>query len=146
MIGACTDITQRKQTEQALREKEKKYRALYQEFIGLFDAIPDSVHLVSPDLKLLWINRVSASSLNKNLSDVIGQYCYQVRHNRTEPCEVCPVQRSFRSKKPEFEEVTTPDGIILDLRAAPIIDDQGEVKSVVELARNITEKKKRFRR
>ena len=142
--GISRNITKRKQTEQELRENERKYQSFYQEFLVLFDAVPENMHLISPDLKLIWINQTSAASLNKTRSDLIGQYCYQVRHNRSEPCEICPVQKTFHSKRIEFDEVTAPDGVVWDLRAAPIIDDQGEVKSVVELARNITEKKKAF--
>jgi two-component system cell cycle sensor histidine kinase/response regulator CckA len=142
--GISRDITKRKQIEEELRKNERKYQSLYQEFLTLFDAVPENVHLISPDLKLIWINHTSAASLDKNRSDLIGQYCYQARHNRSEPCEICPVRRCFRSKTIEFDEVTTPDGVIWDLQAAPIIDDQGEVKSVVETARNITEKKKAF--
>ena len=141
-VGISHDITQRKQTEQELRENERRYQSLYQEFLALFDAVPENMHLISPDLRLIWINQASAASLNKNRSDLIGQYCYHVRHSRSEPCEACPVQRTFHSKSPEFDEVTTPDGVIWELRAAPILDEQGEVKSAVELDRDITQKKK----
>ena len=82
--------------------------------------------------------------LHKNLPDLLGQYCYQVWHGRSEPCEICPAQRCFRSKKPEFDEVTTPDGMVWDVRDVPIIGDQGEVKGVIDVARNVTEKKKAF--
>jgi PAS domain S-box len=142
--GISRNITKRKQIEEELRKNERKYQSLYQEFLTLFDALPENMHLISPDLKLIWINHASAASLDKNRSELIGQYCYQARHNRSEPCEICPARRCFRSKTIEFDEVTTPDGVIWDLQAAPIIDDRGEVKSVVELARNITEKKKTF--
>ncbi len=112
--GISRDITKRKQTEQELRENEKKYRSLYQEFQGILDAIPDSLSLISPDLKIVWANKGLAMLLHKNLPDLLGQYCYQVRHGRSEPCEICPAQRCFRSKKPEFDEVTTPDGRVWD--------------------------------
>ena len=142
--GISRNITKRKQTEQELRENEKKYRSLYQEFQGILDAIPDSLSLISPDLKIVWANKGLAMLLHKNLPDLLGQYCYQVWHGRSEPCEICPAQRCFRSKKPEFDEVTTPDGGVWDVRDVPIFGDQGEVKGVIDVARNVTEKKKAF--
>ena len=132
----------RKLAEENLRENERQYRSLYQEFQGILDAIPDSLILIAPDLKVVWSNEGLAALLNKKNFDLIGQYCYQIWHSRSEPCKVCPVQRSFRSKKPESEEVPTPDGRIWDVRGVPLIGDQGEVKGVIEVARNITEKKR----
>ena len=140
-VGISRNITQHKQTEQALRENEKKYQSLYQEFQGILNAIPDILCLISSDLKIVWANKRSAELFNKNRLDIIGKYCYQVWHNRTEPCKICPAQRSFHSRMPEFEEVSSFDGRIWELRVVPIIEDQSEVKGVVELARDISQKK-----
>jgi PAS domain-containing protein len=134
----ATDITERKRVEKELRENGKKYRSLYQEFEGLLNGIPDSIALVSPDLKFIWANKNTTVVFNKALPDIIGQYCYQVRHNRTEPCEICPVRRSYESKQPETEETTTPEGISVNIRAVPIMDEQGAVKGVIEIGREIT--------
>jgi PAS domain S-box-containing protein len=142
VVAIYEDATKRKQAEENLQENEKKYRFLYQEFEGLLNAIPDNIALVSPDLKFLWINKDAAVVINKTLPNISGQCCYQVRHNRSEPCEGCPVTRSLQSKKPETEEITTDDGISIDIRAIPIIDEQGEVKEIIEVARNITERKR----
>ena len=59
MLGTHTDITERKRAEEELRENEKKYRSLYQEFQAIFNAIPDGLSLLSPDLKIVWGNETT---------------------------------------------------------------------------------------
>jgi PAS domain S-box-containing protein len=141
MLGTHTDITARKQAEEALREEEKKYRSLYQEFQAILNTIPDTLCLISPDLKIVWGNEATASSIHQSsLSEIIGQYCYPLRHDRPEPCEDCPVVRCFRSGKLETEE-TFSHGNIWELRAVPLYDDLGELRGAIEVARNITERK-----
>ncbi|HVO67931.1 MAG TPA: PAS domain S-box protein [Syntrophales bacterium] len=148
-LGRCAEIlcignniTERKQAEEALRENEKKYRALYSEYQALLNGIPDTLVLLSPDLKIVWANEAAASQFDRSTSDIVGQHCYQFRHNRSEPCESCPVQRSFHSGKQEFQENVTPDGRIWELRTIPISYGEGETKVVIELARNITARKR----
>ncbi len=136
------DITERKQAEEALRENERKYRALYHEYQALLNGIPDTLVLLDPDLKIVWANEAAASQFNRKPSDIVGQHCYQFRHNRSTPCESCPAQRSFHSGKQEFQENVTPDGRIWDLRSIPISYGDGETRVVIELARNITDRKR----
>ena len=59
-IEVARDITERKRAEEELRENEKKYRSLYQEFQGILNAMPDIVCLLSPDLRIVWANDVTA--------------------------------------------------------------------------------------
>ncbi|HJX31014.1 MAG TPA: PAS domain S-box protein, partial [Thermodesulfobacteriota bacterium] len=125
-----------------LRKNEEKYRCLSQEFQVLLNGMPDIISLISPDFKIVWCNKLSAVIFNKKIPDMIGQYCYQIRHNRAGLCEDCPVQRSLRSKQIEFGEVFSPDGDLWEMRAIPVFNEQGEIKGVIEQCRNITEKKK----
>ena len=135
------DITARKEAQEALRESESKYRSLYQEFQGILNTIPDGVFLLSPDLKVVWANGLAALPSDAAVSDCIGQPCYRVRHGRSTPCDKCPVRECFATGKPASGESTTPDGRIWELRALPIFGNQGEVKGVIELGRNITARK-----
>jgi PAS domain S-box-containing protein len=141
VVHFAKDITQRKKMEEALVESEAKFRKLSQEFNALLDAIPDNLTLQSPDLKMLWTNNSAAAGLNKKPDELIGAYCYQLWHNKVEPCEPCPVLKSFRSGEPATETVTTPDGKIWEIRTIPIIE-AGRVVNVIELGRNITEHRK----
>lgn len=132
---------QRVHAEEVLREGESKFRRLSQEFDALLNTISDNLCLTSPDLKILWANRHTASCLGKDISDLIGQYCYKLWRNRSIPCEPCPVQRSFLTGEPESDEVLTPDGKAWDMRTFPIKDEDGRVISVIEAGRDITERK-----
>ncbi|MCX5846745.1 MAG: PAS domain S-box protein [Deltaproteobacteria bacterium] len=138
--GTARDITAQKQAEEELRENERKYRSLYQEFRAILDAIPASV-LLSPDLRIVWANERAAADMNISLSDFIGQYCYQARHARSEPCEICPVRGCFTSGKPTSGESITSDGRIWEVHASPLFGDHGEVTGVIEVARDISERK-----
>ena len=140
MLGTHTDITERKRVEEELRENEKKYRSLYQEFQAILNAIPDGLSLLSPDLKIVWGNETTTFGFT-SISETIGQHCFTFRHGRSEPCGNCPVIRCFRSGKLETQEVTTVGGI-WELHAVPLYGDGGELRGAIEVARDITIRKR----
>ncbi|MDP3105790.1 MAG: ATP-binding protein [Candidatus Methanoperedens sp.] len=133
------DVTSRRKEEEALRKSEEKFRILSQEFHALLDAIPDSLTLQSPDLKIQWANEGAATSVGKSISDITGEYCYRIWHDRSDPCDPCPVEKSFLTGKPSRAQVSTPDGRMWELRAVPIFDEGGKVSKVIEVGRNITD-------
>jgi sensor histidine kinase regulating citrate/malate metabolism len=115
---------------------------LYSELHALLDAISDNLNLISPDLRIVWTNAATARQLKKSPSEILGKYCYNLWHNRQEPCEICPVQRTLKTGNQESDTVTTPDGRIWDLRAFPIKDESGQIVNVIEVGRDITDQKK----
>lgn len=133
-------IAERKLADDALRKSETEYKNLSQEFHTLLDGIPDNLILLSPDLKIMWANKTASAYINKDGSELKGRFCYVLCCNILSPCENCPTLRSFSSGKEETTEISTSEDKVWDIRSFPIRDETGTVKSVIELARDITEK------
>ena len=78
-----------------------------------------------------------------------GRPCYEVTHNRQEPCcppyEICPLKETVRERRTAQAEHIhfLPDGskTFAEITTSPIMDESGKVKQVVHIARNITERK-----
>jgi PAS domain S-box-containing protein len=121
-----------------LSEKEKKFRKLSQEFHTLLHAISDTLILLSPEMEVLWTNGGNALDLNETVSDAVGQYCYELLHDRSAPSEYCPITRCFDTAEKEVS-VVTHNGAVLNVRAFPIKEAE-RVSSVLLLVSDITEK------
>lgn len=134
------EIADRRWAEASLFEREEGFRKLSVQFQTLLDTIPDSISLLSPDLRVLWANRsagVHACTASKDPSE--GQ-CYRLQHNETAPCRGCPAMRSFSTGKTEYALITTSDGRHWDMRTVPITREDGTIESVLEVAMDVTEK------
>lgn len=133
------EIAERKRAELSLSMSEGEYRRLSMEFGTLLDTIPDSITLLSPDLKVMWANKGAAvpSPLCPD-----RRHCYEVWHNRSTPCGDCPALRSFQSGRMESARISSPEGVHWDVRAVPVIKDGGAVRGVIEVASDVTERVK----
>jgi signal transduction histidine kinase len=121
-----------------LSENERKFRKLSQEFHTLLNAISDTLILLSPEMEVLWTNRANDLELNETVSDVVGQYCYKLLHDRSAPSEDSPITRCFDTAEKEVA-VVTHNGAVLDIRAFPIKEAE-RVSSVLLLVSDISEK------
>jgi two-component system cell cycle sensor histidine kinase/response regulator CckA len=137
--GYFYDITERKAMGDALKESEARYRALSLEFQALLDGVPDGLTLLSPDLEVLWANPASARAVAMEPEDLIGKRCYEGRHGSTMPCEGCIVLKTFASGE-ALETVVHSERTsrTIELRSAPVKDDQGRIVKVIEIGRDIT--------
>jgi two-component system NtrC family sensor kinase len=137
--GIGRDITRRKHIEKALRENERNFRTLSQEFHTLLDAISDSLLLISPDLRVIWANKGAVSLFNRKIPELQGTLCHELLQNSPSPEDCCAI-RTFRSAKAESSQIAMPGGRVCDARSFPIRNDQGEVKNVIMVISDITEK------
>ena len=133
------EIGERKKVEESLRLSENEYRTLFQQFSALLEAIPDSLILFGPDLKILWSNQGTARIFGLKKKQARGEQ-YVIVEKIYENINDWPVKKCFKSGKEESDEVSTEDGMMLNIRAFPIIDEKGKVSNVLELIIDVTEK------
>jgi len=104
-----------------------------------FDSVPSYLTIQDKNLRLLDANK----KFRDEFGEIEGRYCYQVYKNRSEKCEVCPVERTFHDGLPHHseEQVKTLDGkeVSVIVYTAPIRDDEGNIISVMETSTDITE-------
>jgi len=134
------DITERKQAEKNLRDREKMFRIMSGQFNALLNAIPDSITLISTDYKILWANRVAGDRMGLEPTAMEGEYCYSLWFDRNIPCEECPVRESLLSGEPVGKHLMHKDRI-LDVRTVPIMGPEGVI-NVIRLGRDVTEHRK----
>jgi signal transduction histidine kinase len=108
----------------------------------LVDHLPCYVSIQDRDLKLLYVNK----KFKEDFGDGVGKKCHAVYKCSTEICPNCPVQKTFEDRRTHLSEenVTLAKGGISQvlIQTSPIIDNNGIVTAVVELATNITQLKK----
>ena len=107
---------------------------------------------------LMVINRDYTISLaNKTIRDATGgkdpvaacMKCYNVTHDRESPCDCeehpCPLKQVLETKLPVMLEHIHQDSqgreINVEVTAAPIFDENGEVAQIIESSRDITKRK-----
>jgi PAS domain S-box-containing protein len=115
----------------------------------IINGITDQILVVDRDYRIKEVNESLVRRLGKPKHEIVGKYCYRVLHDTDKPCNIpdhhCPVQDAFKTGEPCEVLHTHFEGRVLSyyrVIAYPILDDQGVVTQVVEMARDITKWKK----
>jgi PAS domain S-box-containing protein len=133
------DITEHKLYEEVLRESKRFLQ-------DILDSIQDGVSVLDSNLNIIRIN-ATMEKLYSHQVPFIGKKCYEVYHDLTKPCEVCPTLRTLSSGKKDFEVVhyKGPEGDSgwLELFTFPLINSKtGDKAGVIEYVRNISDRKR----
>jgi PAS domain S-box-containing protein len=135
LAQTLAQAVERKRGDQIMRNVDK-VRAV------VLDSVSELVTLMDPDMKILWGNRAAGDSIKKTPQQLVGNYCYELWHEREEPCVGCPVKASLESGQIECGEIITPDGRMWNLNGYPVRNSAGEIVGVAEVTSDITELKR----
>ncbi len=115
---------------------------------GVFDGIQDGVAVINKDFIVIDTNEALRNWRSDSLP-LTARNCYQVFRLQDSPCVSCPSKRAMAEKSSQRDEfsVLESDGCEkwYEVSAYPIFDEDGEVNSVIEFFRDITEKKQAAR-
>jgi len=135
VIAVVHDVTDRKRAEHALKKSE-------QEKATVLNVTSELVIYYNTEMKILWANRASAESVGLSPERMVGQSCHELWYGTDALCEGCPVAIALKSGSDAEDEIRTPDGKDWYIRAYPAKNTEGEVVGVVELALDISDRKK----
>lgn len=98
-LAVISDITQRKQAEEAL-ERER------QRLFSLLEALPACLVLLAPDYSVPFANRY----FRERFGEAQGRRCYEYLFGRRAPCDNCQTFRALETKTLQEWEWLGPDG------------------------------------
>ncbi|MCP4364556.1 MAG: diguanylate cyclase [Planctomycetes bacterium] len=108
-----------------------------------FNSITDMVSVHDKDFNIVKANRAVCERLGLANDDVTGKKCYEIFHGTDEPWDNCPLTKVKETLKPAVSVIEDPHmGGVFLVSAFPRFDDAGELTGVIQIARDITDRKK----
>ncbi len=104
----------------------------------VFDGITDMLVLLDRHMCIRMVNQAYLNYFGLSLDQVLDQPCRLPHPEARCPFSHCSAGDLFVAKKPLTEEVQGTDGRTFLVHYYPILDDQGEVTSLVRYAKDIT--------
>jgi len=134
-VCAGRDVTECKAAEEAMRTDEL-------EKVTILNSLSEHVLYQDAEMRILWANRAAGESVGLTPDELVGRHCYEIWHQRSEPCAGCPVRKTHETGQTQEGEMTTPDGRVWFIRSDPVRDADGNIVGAVETTLEITERKR----
>ena len=132
VLEISADISEVERLQEELRTTQQKYQQL-------FDEVPCYITVQEPTFKIAASNR----RFKEDFGEDTGSHCYRVYKHRSEPCDDCPVAKTFEDGQSHQSEmiVTAKTGEQYNvlINTAPIFNTAGRIVQVMEMSTNITE-------
>jgi PAS domain S-box-containing protein len=122
-----------------LKELEDRTRKNASEISSIVDGIGDLLFVIDGNRVITKVNKAICDVFKKKPEEIVGRHCFEIVHGTEEPWCSCPATKTFETKQIATEEVNDPNlGIPLLITTSPILDEQGEVKQIIHIAKDIT--------
>src|SRR5262245_8484386 len=154
-VTAISDVTDRKQAEETLRQQTRALEIVNQEFRKLIDTAPIGI-AVATDAKgeHIWCNPELTRMLGTNSGDDVSKSGVAgdrlpfrvLHHGQSVAADSLPMQRACREGidiLDEELEILRSDGTIIHelCRATPLRDGEGKVRGCIGIFLNMTDRK-----
>ncbi len=136
--GTLIDVTERKRTEEALRQSEAFTKSIVENE-------PECVKIVGPGGILQYMNPAGLAMIEADdLDSVIGKSIYPIVAAEDRQAFIELTERVLRGEQGNLQfQITGLKGARrwMDTRAVPLYDDLGNVSALLSLTRDVTERK-----
>ncbi len=110
-----------------------------------FDALSDPLCITDRQYRLVRVNTTFARKAGKQLSQCLGEKCYESFFKRSTVCPNCPSVTCFETGKPVGKRIisfSSGEGErYYEVDSFPVFDENGKVQAAVEHFHDITEEK-----
>jgi signal transduction histidine kinase len=113
-----------------------------QEIQDILNGIMDLLAVVSPDYRIIYVNRVFGDYFD--IAHPEGKHCYEVFRGASGPCVVCPLRTALQTGRPDrtsYIDTRTDRNLHFEVVASPMFDDKGQVRTVLVSKRDVTMEK-----
>ena len=134
VLEMSLDVTTLKRLQIELQEKQEAYKYL-------FENVPCYITLVDKDYNIIQSNKL----FQDHFGTKTGTKCYTIYKNSDRKCDNCPVEKTFiDGLSHQSEEIWRRNGeeTHIIVNTAPVTNENGEMRAVMEISTNITEVKR----
>jgi PAS domain S-box-containing protein len=133
------DITERRQTEQALQRSEKQYRQL-------FEAVQEGIWMVDTELRTTFVNDHAAHMIGYEVDDVIDRSVLDFFDPQWQDVLRNGIERRRKGKAETYDVVArSREGrnIYINMHASPIMDEKGKFLGSLALVYDVSKQRMR---
>ncbi len=136
LLVMLQDITEHKESEEALRRAKEEWERT-------FDSVPDMVAILDRQHRMLRVNKAMAQKLGLRPEECVGLHCYECVHGLSAPPEFCPHCKTLADGSQHIVEMHEKRlGGDFVVSTTPLFDVQGQMIGSVQVAHDITERKR----
>ncbi|RXA20565.1 PAS domain-containing protein [Methanosarcina sp. MSH10X1] len=121
--------------EQELKAQEREKKVL-------LDSLNELVIFVNPQRKIIWANKAALECMKMDLQKALGMSLDDVAGIGRLLSDYLQLEQIFVTGNKKSGEFTAKDGRVWSIQAIPVTEEDGKIIGVLEMCRDITEKKK----
>lgn len=108
----------------------------------ILDSLGEHVTYLDREMRVRWANQAVCDWAGLSRDAVVGRRCHDIWTQARGPCPECPVAEALKTGQVCESEKATDDGRRWFLKGYPITDEHGNVIAAVEVALDVTERKR----
>ncbi|MEN8135621.1 MAG: PAS domain S-box protein [Thermodesulfobacteriota bacterium] len=136
VLMGIRDLSRQREVETLLRQGKEEWETT-------FDAMSDIITIQDKDMRIIRANKAAHDFFEVKTGALNGRYCYEIFRGEDKPCAQCPELETIADYRAHSGTIKHEKlGKIFTVSSSPVFEENGEIKYLVHVAKDITEQKK----